>query len=112
MISTTCNCVRTLNDAFRTAVLSPLGQWAFTHGVHDLGPEFVSQAIGQVRTFEAFTKDNDPYGEHDFGSLNISGHTVFFKIDYYDQNLEFGSEDPGDPAKCRRVLTVMLASEY
>ncbi len=112
MISTTCNCVRTLNDALRTAVVSPLGQWVFTRGVHDLGPEFVAQAVGHVRGFDAFTKDNDPYGEHDFGSLNTSGHTVFFKIDYYDQNLEFGSEDPGDPAKCRRVLTVMLASEY
>ena len=62
--------------------------------------------------FDAFTEDNDPYDEHDFGSINIAGETVFWKIDYYDLNLEYGADDPANPAKCRRILTVMLASEY
>jgi len=36
----------------------------------------------------------------------------FFKIDYYDKTLEWGSEDPSDPEKTTRVMILMLASEY
>lgn len=35
-----------------------------------------------------------------------------FKIDYYDLELEYGSEDPADPEQTVRVLTVMLPSDY
>ena len=59
-----------------------------------------------------FTPDNDPYGEHDFGSLTVARHKAFFKIDYYDQNLDFGSENPADASVTQRVLTIMLAEEY
>jgi hypothetical protein len=37
---------------------------------------------------------------------------IFFKIDYYDRTLTAHSPDPADPAVTRRVITVMLASEY
>jgi Protein of unknown function (DUF3768) len=40
------------------------------------------------------TPDNDPHGEHDFGNFKLCGRTFYFKIDAYDENLEFGSEDP------------------
>ena len=62
--------------------------------------------------FEDFNKASDPYGEHDFGSLEVSGNKVFFKIDYFDKDLKFGSENPADPEKTTRVMTVMLAHEY
>lgn len=78
-----------------------------------------------VETFDAFTPDNDPYGERDFGAIyqDCDGRwttnrparpaeTVFWKIDAYDRNLRFGSKDPANPAVTRRVLTIMLASEY
>ena len=58
---------------------------------------------------DAFTPDNDPYGEHNFGSFEHNGIRVFWKIDYYDRNVEYGSEDPSDPAQTTRVLTIMLA---
>jgi hypothetical protein len=55
---------------------------------------------------------NDPHQEHDFGSFNVEGETIFFKIDYYDCSLECHSPDPADPVVTRRVITLMLASEY
>lgn len=83
-----------------------------TSGVTENGQAFVSEAVGAVQTFDAFTAENDPYGEHDFGAITVAGKRVFWKIDYYDRSLEFGSPDPADPAITRRVLTVMLAEEY
>lgn len=83
-----------------------------TSGVTESGPAFVSQAVGAVQAFDAFTPENDPYGEHDFGAITVAGKRVFWTIDYYDRSLEFGSPDPADPAITRRVLTVMLAEEY
>lgn len=68
-----------------------------------------------MRRFDAFTEDNDPHGEHDFGAFGIEGipEKIFWKIDYYaDACGTFGSEDPADPARCFRVLTIMLASDY
>ncbi|HUU46823.1 MAG TPA: DUF3768 domain-containing protein [Acidobacteriota bacterium] len=65
-----------------------------------------------VAAFEAFTPDNDPHGEHDFGALDVQGKRVFFKADYYDLPMTAHSPDPANPAVTRRVLTIMLASEY
>jgi hypothetical protein len=55
---------------------------------------------------------NDPHKEHDFGNFTLVGRKFFFKLDYYDLAMEFGSEDPADPSKTTRVLTIMLAEEY
>ena len=70
----------------------------------------VNEVFVKVRDFTEFNEDNDPYGEHDFGSFKIHGHKIFWKIDYYDQQLKYGV-DPLDP-DCRRVITIMLAEEY
>ncbi|WP_456738298.1 MULTISPECIES: DUF3768 domain-containing protein [unclassified Bradyrhizobium] len=59
-----------------------------------------------------FTQENDPHGEHDFGSLDLVGRKFFWKIDYYDEDMRSGSEDPSDPKRTVRVLTLMLSSEY
>lgn len=55
---------------------------------------------------------NDPHGEHDFGRFQAAGHTFLFKVDYYDRDFRFGSEDPADPARTARVLTLMLPEDY
>lgn len=46
------------------------------------------------------------------GAIEYQGTRIYFKIDYFDENERYGSEDPGDPSKTCRVLTVMLADEY
>lgn len=104
--------IRDLNDAFRSSGSSASGQWMITRGIQMLGAEFVILATRAVASFDGFTPDNDPYGEHDFGSINVAGQHLFWKIDYDDPSLCYGSNDPADPAITRRVMTVMLASEY
>ena len=70
----------------------------------------VAAVVQKVREFSEFSEDNDPYGEHDFGSFEDSGHKLFWKIDYYDGERQ-GYCDPL-ANECERVLTVMLAEEY
>lgn len=102
--------IRELNDAFRTTMTG--GSVVVTAGVDALPSNVNERVIHRVTTFDSFTEDNDPRGEHDFGNFEIDGRKFFWKIDYYDAAMEFGSEDPADPSKTTRVLTIMLASEY
>jgi len=74
-----------------------------TAGVNGKGPEFVSKALAKVIAFDDFNADNDPHREHDFGSFELEGKKLFWKIDYYDLAGEFGSEDPTEPKKTLRV---------
>ena len=99
-----------LNDAFRTTLIG--GQVMLTAGVQALPELTLVDVMKAVQSFNDFSEDNDPYGEHDFGSFKITGPRFFFKIDYYDPTLTYRSEDPADPAKTRRVMTIMLAEEY
>ncbi len=102
--------IANLNDKFRKGLAS--GRVHMTAGVNARGHDFVVEALIKVMEFDDFNADNDPHGEHDFGSFELAGEKLFWKIDYYDQKAEFGSEDPTDPKKTLRVLTVMLAEEY
>lgn len=54
------------------------------------------EIIDAAKRFDQFTKDNDPYGEHECTSFLVTGTKYLFKIDYYDKNFEFGGE-PDDP---------------
>lgn len=102
--------IRELNDVFRKTLIG--GRVMMTAGICALPGPTQKAIIKQVTSFEAFTAGNDPYGEHDFGSFEIDGQKVFWKIDTYDQTLSFGSDDPADIGKTVRVLTIMLAQEY
>lgn len=112
--------IRDHNDLFRAAHMAGQhtdipGRIVITRGIAYL-EEAQQQAIfAKVRDFDSFTEDNDPYGEHDFGSITHAGNKVFWKIDYYAAgfpHIEEGSEDPANPQKTCRVLTIMLAEEY
>jgi len=102
--------IRELNDAFRTTLRG--GRAVMTSGVSELPDCVKAEAMVQVAAFSDFTPDDDPHGEHDFGSFTLVGRTFYWKIDYYDDHCEFGSEDPSDSQRTTRVLTIMLAHEY
>ena len=102
--------IRELNDRLRRFARS--GVICLTAGVQALGESGIVEALIATRDFDAFTPDNDPYDEHDFGAFRAAGERMFWKIDYYDRDRRYGSPDPADPAVTTRVLTIMLASEY
>ena len=88
------------------------GEYVMTRGVAAIKTNPEDAILILVKTFDDFTEDNDPRGEHDFDSFEYLGHKIFWKIDYYDPDYQMGSENPADIDKTRRVLTIMLAEEY
>ena len=110
MARTNAERIRLLNDNFRTTFIG--GHVVMTQGVSELPLDTKARALIAVRSFDQFTSDNDPHREHDFGSFEIEGEVYFFKIDYYALDMDGGSEDPADPEKTTRVITVMRADEY
>lgn len=119
--------IRRLNDAARThpgvASLATV-----TMGFQSLPELDRLGALVAITRFDRFDGDNDPYGEHDFGAVyklasgrwtqdrpdqpDAIAETVFWKIDYYDPSLTYGSEAPWNPEQTKRVLTIMMGSEY
>ena len=102
--------IRLLNDNLRSTFVG--GKVMLTSGVDALPAEMKAAVLSKVRTFAEFNAENDPHREHDFGSFKLAGETYFFKVDYYSPDMEGGSEDPADPTKTTRVLTIMRADEY
>ena len=105
--TTTAN-IAALNDHARRSFTGC--RVVITQGVQALND--LPSVLDQVRRYSAFTPDNDPYGEHDFGSFLHGDITIFWKIDTYDVDLQMQSPDPTDSAVTARVLTIMLAEEY
>ena len=102
--------IRQLNDAFRRTFSG--GRVTLTSGVNAMPDLIKARALQLARIFDYFNEDNDPHGEHDFGNFELANFTFFWKINYYDKDCQFGSEDPSDPERTTRVLMLMLASEY
>ncbi|KCV82451.1 hypothetical protein ATO10_05901 [Actibacterium atlanticum] len=103
--------VRDLNDAFRQHG-SGKGSIMVTQGISRLGAEFVARVMKAVQQYNDYSEDNDPWGEHDFGAIEIEDLKIYWKIDPYDLELKELSPNPANPEVTHRVLTVMLASEY
>lgn len=102
--------IRALNDRLRRYFIG--GRILVSRGVRARGRDFLATAVTTIQAFDAFATGDDPYREHDFGAVQIDRETVLFKIDYFDENMEFGAIDPSDEARCIRVLTIMLGDEY
>jgi uncharacterized protein DUF3768 len=102
--------IRGLNDELRRHLIG--GTVVMTRGIAALGAEAIERIVKTIAVFDDFCNANDPYGEHDFGSFEAEGHTIFFKIDYFDKSLSMHSPDPADPAVTERIITILLADEY
>lgn len=102
--------IQLINDNFRKTFQG--GKIVLTRGIRALPKEDINQIMLKVSRYDDFTPDNDIYNEHDFGSFDYNGIKIMWKIDYYDKNYEFASENPADVSKTNRVLTVMLADEF
>ncbi|MXO92157.1 DUF3768 domain-containing protein [Erythrobacter arachoides] len=102
--------IRALNDKLRIDCSG--GYFVVTQGIHALGQDELAKIEKAIIAFDDFRFQNDPFGEHDFGKVRVSGRDIFWKIDYYDQTQTHHSPDPANSNVTTRVMTVMLASEY
>ena len=112
-----------LNDLARTRPETVNATWHITRGVAHLltgenppadqpeayAPERTAALRDALALFKDWDSGNDPYGEHDFGALELFGARLFFKIDLYEDT---SVKSKNDPSSVKRVLTVMLAEEY
>lgn len=102
--------IRALNDDLRAHGRG--GLTLVTRGVFDHGLPFAARVRAAIARDALFTLDTDSYEEHDFGSVEIEGSRIFWKIDYYDLTRTAGSPNPADPSVTSRVMTIMMADEY
>ena len=103
--------IQRLNDAVRHGDQTN-ALVVVTAGLKAIGDDNLSKIMDAVRTFSDFSEENDPHGEHDFGTIEHKGEKIFWKIDYFDDALKMHSSDAANPAITHRVLTIMLANEY
>lgn len=109
------------NDDFRANLGNPLligprvpGKYMMSQGISCLPVEQQIEIAIKTREFKDFNEHNDPHGEHDMGRFQLESNKqdILWKIDYYDTNYQYGSEDPSNLSITRRVLTTMLSCEY
>lgn len=50
--------------------------------------------------------------ERDFASILFRERKVWMKIDYYDLDCAYGSEDSADASITTRVITILLPEDY
>jgi hypothetical protein len=81
------------------------GQLVFTRNAIDTLDDKIKVLLNAIGVFNQFNEDNDPYGEHDFGKIELLGKTWFWKFDYYDKSIRSFGHDI-------HMLTIMEASDY
>ena len=107
------NKIAELNDNLRNNLFTPGKNQVFiSHGVNSLPYIERSRLLDKVQKFNDFNEDNNPYGERDFSRIEHNGTNYFWKIDYYNETMDAGSENPADETITTRVLTIMRADEY
>lgn len=107
------NKIAELNDKLRQNIFNPgKDKVILMQGVSNLPFDEQLKILIKVKDFNDFTPDNNPWGENDFGKLEHNNTDYFWKIDYYNRDMDAGSDDPSNPDITTRVLTIMRADEY
>ena len=99
-----------INDNFRKSFIG--GEVLLSAGISAMNLEDKANIVALVQNFDNFTPDNNPYSENDFGTFDYKGNKILWKIDYYDLNHKYMSEDPANPDITNRVLSILLAEEW
>ena len=102
--------IRTLNDALRKTFKG--GVVLLSDGIIALEAERQHAILAAVQAFDDFKEEDDPWGEHDMAAVMVDGERIFFKFDYLDPTGTELSDDPADPAKTERVLSIMFGHEF
>ena len=102
--------IATLNDKFRRSFIN--GEVLLSAGIAAMSSEDKANIVALVQNFNDFTPDNNPYSENDFGSFDYKGEKILWKIDYYDLNNQYHSENPANPDITNRILTIMTVFEW
>lgn len=106
------------NDRFRKSVLGqavtidPPGRAVLSANVAALSHADRAAIIERIINAPQFGEEIDPCGTREMGKVEVNGNPIWFKIDYYDIDYSFGSPDPTDSTKTRRVLTILFPDEW
>lgn len=103
-IKTAAETIAHLNDEFR---IDAVGWLMVKNRIVYIGHQNKLAVMQAVREFSEFGERNDPNKEHDFGAVTVNGQNVYWKIDYYDPELKYKSDEPCDALVTERVLTLL-----
>ena len=98
-----------LNDHLRKTLEG--GTIVITRNVRSLEGFNALKLTTALADYDRFDADNDPHGERDMGDFALFNTDLYFKIDYYDPDLKFGSNDPADASITHRVITIMTEAD-
>jgi hypothetical protein len=85
---------------------------AFSDAVKYLKIDQIKELLGVIIKYNDFNEGDDSYNEHDFAKVIYDSESFYWKIDYYDQQLTYHSENPADENKTIRVITIAYLHEY
>lgn len=112
--------IAALNDWLRNHIASPgHNRVVMTVGIADLigdvslfrGFRKRAELLRLVRDYDSFGEAINPHGERDLGRFEFEGTACYWKIDYYNLDMDAGAENPADPFTTTRVLTIMRVDE-
>lgn len=99
--------IRQLNDDFRRTGKG--GRIQFTPEVAELDPHVRGRALSYLIHFSSFSDMLED--EHDSGVFRFAGYSWVWAIGYRKKDGTGVSEDPSDPDKTLRVLTLHINAD-